>query len=217
MAYPHSTAETLDDDVVHAAGRVFAVPGSVALLDQVGARSTLELAATALYAGCLVLALAASALYHMCPLCPVRPVLHRIDHAAIYLKIAGSYTPFAVLLGTTLAYGVLATVWALALVGACAKLSFWGTDAKGSLALYLGMGWLSALLIWPMSQVFSNTAVLLVVLGGLIYSRFNHPNVEIVEDRIAVLEGSEGCVAFDPGHLRWIARRSGPGTRLIVS
>jgi len=170
MAYPYSKAETLADAAVHAAGLLFAVPGAVFLLDQAAMVSPEAWRATALYTGCLILAFAASAVYHMCPLDRMRPVLHRIDHAAIYLKIAGSYTPFAVLLNTPLAYGVLGTVWALALGGAIAKLSFWRTDAKGSLALYLGMGWLSALLIWPMAQVFSQSVVWLVVSGGLIYS-----------------------------------------------
>jgi hemolysin III len=170
MAYPYSKAETLADAAVHAAGLLLAVPGTFFLLNQTTELSPEAWGATALYGGCLTLAFAASAIYHMCPLDNLRPVLHRIDHAAIYLKIAGSYTPFAVPLGTPLAYSVLAMVWALAIGGAIAKLSFWRTDAKGSLALYLGMGWLSALLIWPISQAFSQTVVWLVVSGGLIYS-----------------------------------------------
>lgn len=170
MPYPFSKAETIADAAVHATGIVLAIPGTVYLLHLAAAHSTAGLAATALYAGCLILAFCASAIYHMCPLTWLRPILHRIDHAAIYLKIAGSYTPFAVLLNTTFAYAVLALVWALALGGAVAKLSFWGTDAKGSLALYLGMGWLSALLIWPMAQNFSQAVVWLVIVGGLIYS-----------------------------------------------
>lgn len=181
MAYPYSKAETLADAAVHAAGLLLAVPGAIFLLNTAAGHSTAGLAAIALYAGCLILAFIASALFHMCPVERIRPVLHRIDHAAIYFKIAGSYTPFAVLLGTPLAYGVLATVWALALGGALAKLSFWRTDAKGSLALYLGMGWLSALLIWPMAQEFSQTVVWLVVAGGLIYSAgtrvYAHPGM----------------------------------------
>lgn len=170
MAYPYSRSETIADGAVHAAGLLLAIPGTALLMYQAASHSTQWFVATSLYAGCLILAFVASATYHMCPVERVRPILHRIDHAAIYFKIAGSYTPFAVLLDTPLAYGVLITVWALALVGAAAKLSFWGVDAKGSLALYLGMGWLSALLIWPMAQTFSQAVVWLVVIGGLIYS-----------------------------------------------
>ncbi|MFK7836636.1 MAG: hemolysin III family protein [Sulfitobacter sp.] len=170
MAYPYSRPETLADAAVHAVGLVLAIPGCVYLMYQAAARSPEEMAATALYASCLIIAFLASAIYHMCPIDHLRPTLHRIDHAAIYLKIAGSYTPFVVVIGSGFAYGVLGLVWALALLGAIAKLSFWRTDSKGSLALYLGMGWLSALLIWPMWQHLSATVVWLVVGGGLIYS-----------------------------------------------
>ncbi|KIN63716.1 Hemolysin III [Sulfitobacter noctilucicola] len=170
MAYPYSKAETLADAAVHAAGLLFSVPASILLIAHAAQHSGSALAATALYAGCLILAFAASALYHMCPVDRLRPTLHRIDHAAIYLKIAGSYTPIVVVIGSGFAYGILGLVWALAVLGAVAKLSFWSTAAKGSLGLYLGMGWLSTLLVWPMWQTLSGVVVALVVIGGLIYS-----------------------------------------------
>jgi len=170
MAYPYSKAETLADAAVHAAGLLFAIPSTALLLGHAAAHSVSVYAATALYSGSLILALGASAIYHMCPIDRVRPLLHRIDHAAIYLKIAGSYTPLVVVIGSGFAYGVLGIIWALAVLGAIAKLSFWPTDAKGSLTLYLGMGWLSALLLWPMWQTLNGTVVGLVVIAGLIYS-----------------------------------------------
>ena len=181
MAYPYSKSETLADAAVHAAGLILAVPGCAYLIAHAAALSVAELAATALYAGCLILAFAASALYHMCPVDRLRPMLHRIDHAAIYLKIAGSYTPIVVVIGSGFAYGILGIVWALAVLGAIAKLSFWATDSKGSLALYLAMGWISAFLIWPIWQHLDGTVVTLVVVGGLIYSAgtkvYAHPGM----------------------------------------
>lgn len=108
-------------------------------------------------------------------------MLHRIDHAAIYLKIAGTYTPLVAAIGSGFAYGILGIVWLLAAVGAVAKLWFWRTDGKGSLALYLGMGWLSVLLVWPMWHSLSGAALTLVVTGGLIYSAgtliYAHPGM----------------------------------------
>ncbi len=126
--------------------------------------------ATAVYAGSLLFALTASALYHMMPFDGSRQMLGRIDHASIYFKIAGSYTPVAILIGSGFAYGILALVWALAVFGAVAKLWFWQTNAKGSLALYLGMGWLSVLLIWPMWQQLPGAALALIMGGGAVYS-----------------------------------------------
>ena len=181
MAYPYSKYETLADGAVHAAGLLLAIPASTILMGYAAEKSQAALTATALYAACLILAFGASALYHMCPLDRIRPILHRIDHATIYLKIAGSYTPIVVVLGSSFAYGVLGLVWALAVLGAVAKLSFWRTDAKGSLALYMMMGWLSALLIPPMWQHLNGAVVTLVVIGGLTYSAgtrvYAHPGM----------------------------------------
>lgn len=170
MSYPYSKQETLADAAVHATGLLLAVPGCAYLLTQTSAGPETRQFATLLYAFCLIAAFSASAIYHMCPLDRLRPTLHRIDHAAIYFKIAGSYTPIVVVIGTGFAYGILGIVWGLAVLGAIAKLSFWSTGARGSLALYLGMGWLSALLIWPIWVNLSGVVLALIVIGGLIYS-----------------------------------------------
>ncbi|KIN60198.1 Hemolysin III [Sulfitobacter noctilucae] len=170
MAYPYSKAETLADAAVHAAGLAFAIPGCALLINHAASTPGSAFTATTVYAACLILAFAASAIYHLCPLDRLRPILHRIDHAAIYFKIAGSYTPIVFVIGTGFALGILFLVWGLAVFGAVAKLSFWPTDSKGSLALYLGMGWLSSLLLWPMWQNLNGMVVALVVIGGLIYS-----------------------------------------------
>jgi hemolysin III len=169
MAYPYSRSETWADGAVHVAGLVLAIPASVLLLVEAAGSQRLTTAA-ALYAGCMIFAFAASAIYHLSPIDRTRPLLNRIDHAAIYFKIAGTYTPFVALIGSGFAYAVLGIVWALALVGAVAKLWFWGTDGRGSLALYLLMGWLAVLLFWPMWQVLPPAALFLVSVGGIIYS-----------------------------------------------
>lgn len=84
-------------------------------------------------------------------------------------------------IGSGFAYGILGVVWALAVIGAVAKLWFWRTDARGSLALYLGMGWLSVLLIYPMWHNLPGAALALVAAGGLTYSAgtliYAHPGM----------------------------------------
>lgn len=169
MAYPYSKAETLADGAVHVAGLVLAVPAVVILMGQAAQNGTAQ-APAALYAGCMVFAFLASAVYHLSPQESPRPILNRIDHAAIYFKIAGTYTPLVMVIGSGFAYGILGIVWALAVLGAVAKLWFWRTDGRGSLTLYLLMGWLSVLLIWPMWQKLPGLALSLIVAGGLIYS-----------------------------------------------
>lgn len=171
MSYPYSLKETLADASVHAVGVTAAIAaGTVLIAYVVHTQDTSQIAATSVYAGLLIFSLVASAAYHLLPWERTRPVFHRLDHAAIYLKIAGTYTPLVMLIGTGFAYIVLALVWAVALLGAVAKLSFWATDARGSLALYLILGWASVLLIWPMWQTLPGPATALIAAGGLLYT-----------------------------------------------
>ncbi len=169
MTYPTSPAETIADGVVHIAGLVFAVSASAILLQQTENMGG-PTGAVAVYTRCMVFAFAASALYHLAPFDRSRATLGRIDHAAIYFKIAGTYAPLVAIIGSGFAYAVLGLVWVLAVIGAIAKLLFWRPDARGSLALYLGMGWLSALLIPPMLAILPGLAVALICIGGVIYS-----------------------------------------------
>ena len=171
MPYPYSLRETLADASVHALGVVAAIAAGVALVVYVAqTQGPTQIAATSLYAGLLFLSLVISALYHLLPWDRSRPLFRRMDHAAIYLKIAGTYTPLVVLIGSAFAYVVLAGVWLVALIGAVAKLSFWAADSRGSLPVYLGMGWASVLLIWPMTQALPPLAVGLIIGGGVLYT-----------------------------------------------
>ena len=180
MAYPHPTADTLADGTIHVLGLGFAIPATILLTTDVAGQGG-ALTPILIYAACFVLSLLASAIYHLLPFDRPRALLGRIDHAAIYFKIAGTYPPLVVLIGTGFAYGILAVVWALAIIGAIAKLSFWSTESRASLYLYLGMGWLSVLLVWPMWQSLPPMALTLIGAGGLIYSLgtviFAHPGM----------------------------------------
>jgi hemolysin III len=171
MCYPNSLRETLADAGVHVVGVSSASVAVAMLMMHVVQTSTAhQIAATGIYAGFLILSLVASFAYHMLPWERTRALFHRMDHAAIYLKIAGTYTPLVVLIGSAFSYVVLAAVWGVAIFGAVAKMSFWATDARGSLALYLAMGWASLLLIWPIWQTLPPVAVGLIGAGGVLYT-----------------------------------------------
>ncbi len=171
MAYPRSLSETLADGSVHVIGLTGSVIGAAILLGHVTTHAAAAtVASVSIYLAVLIFAFGASAAYHLLPWDRSRPILARVDHAAIYLKIAGTYTPLVVVLGSATGYVVLAFVWLVALGGAVAKLSFWATDGRGSLALYLALGWASVLLIWPMWSSLSPAAMTLVAAGGLTYS-----------------------------------------------
>ena len=99
-AYPQfSRAERIADGTVHGLGVVFAITGAVLLLVLAAGQADGSLiAGLAVYAGALIATFVASAIYHMTPWEPARPWLRRLDHAAIYLKIAGTYTPFVIMI-----------------------------------------------------------------------------------------------------------------------
>ena len=98
-------------------------------------------------------------------------LLKRCDHAAIFLKIAGTYTPFAIVkLGGLAGYGLLAAVWAIALVGAGAKLLLRASWDRLAIVLYLALGWAVLTVIQPLAQSLPVGALLLLGLGGGLYS-----------------------------------------------
>lgn len=117
----------------------------------------------------LIAMLSVSFCYHMTPWERYRPALRRADHATIFLKIAGTYTPLVMSIGTAFSYVILVVVWGLALLGAALKMFRWRRPGKLDAGLYLGLGWLSCLLIWGIFQS-STAAGLCVIAGGLLYS-----------------------------------------------
>ena len=165
-------AEKIADLVVHVVGLTLAAIGGVvlavlaALYAGVGA-----VAATAVYALCLVAMLTASTVYNLTRPCAARPILRRLDEAAIFLMIAGSYTPFTTQrFEGAWAIGFTLLVWAVALGGAFAKLVLPRlSDAVWS-AVYVAFGWLAVIALGPMIKGVHPVALALLVAGGLIYT-----------------------------------------------
>ncbi|WP_296423779.1 hemolysin III family protein [Yoonia sp.] len=170
--YPaYSRAERIADGAMHAVGVIGAMGGAVVLMVwAMGMTSAGHVAALSVYGATLIATFVASAFYHMTPWEDIRPVLRRFDHAAIYLKIAGTYTPLVVTIGSGFAYLVLAVVWGLAVIGMLLKLFFWRTPGRFGPALYLIMGWLSVALIWSLWAIVPGAAVALIAVGGLLYT-----------------------------------------------
>ncbi len=170
--YPaYARSERIADAVMHGLGLVLSLAGTVLLIVFAALWSGgAEVASVAIYGGAVVLSFAASAIYHFTPVEAWRPLLRRFDHAAIFLKIAGTYTPLVVLIGSAFGYVVLGIVWAIALFGAVTKIFFWRKPGVGSTALYLILGWLSLLLIWSLFPVLPVSASVLIGVGGFLYS-----------------------------------------------
>jgi hemolysin III len=127
--------------------------------------------AAAVFAGCMAACFGASALYHRPTWRPnVRGWLARVDHAGVYLLIAGTYTPFALLvMSRGWAIGVLSVVWTGAVLAIMLKL-FWLRSPKWlSAAIGLGLGWVALVAIGQLLKL-DVTALVLVVAGGVLYT-----------------------------------------------
>jgi hemolysin III len=112
-----------------------------------------------------------SALFHGLPPGPAKRFFERLDHAAIYLFIAGSYTPFAAsALHGSGGWLALALVWTLALLGALVALSSLVKHPFWSTSLYVAMGWLVLLAAVPWIAQVSAVGVRLLLAGGLVYT-----------------------------------------------
>lgn len=170
--YPtYARSERIADGTMHAVGVLGAIMGAFVLIVWSSGQATAsQIAAISIYGATLIATFVASAFYHMTPWESVRPILRRFDHAAIYLKIAGTYTPLVVLIGSGFAYAVLAIVWGLAVIGMVLKLFFWRTPGRFGPALYLIMGWLSLALIWSLWPIVPVSAMMLIAIGGLLYT-----------------------------------------------
>ncbi len=119
----------------------------------------------------MVAVFAFSAGYNLVGRPGLKALLRRFDHAAIYVKIAATYTPFALVkMGGVAGFGLLGAVWAVGLFGVAAKL-FWPAQlARTSYVLYLAQGWACVAALQPLAAALPGSALILLVSGGVLYT-----------------------------------------------
>jgi hemolysin III len=158
------------DAIIHVLGILFAINASLWLLWHVTGLSVVV--SVTVYCLGLLAMIGFSAAYNLMPHHkPSKKILRRLDHAAIFIMIAGTYTPFAVnRLEEPYGTIILAAVWLCATVGIILKLVAPNRFEMASLALYLGMGWVVVAVIKPLSLSLANADFWLLVAGGLVYS-----------------------------------------------
>ena len=168
--YPTPAAKCADL-VVHVVGLTLALVGGIVLLAlAVRAGSITRVVGVSIYAAGVLAMLAFSTAYNMAS-ARYRPTLRRLDHAGIFLMIAGSYTPFTThnLTGAW-AWGMTAAIWTIAALGALSKLFLKHIDRRFSVAIYLALGWLVLIALKPIIANVAWVALLLLCVGGLLYS-----------------------------------------------
>jgi hemolysin III len=133
--------------------------------------STGNIVGSAVFAGALILMYLASTWYHAAHPGPLKSRLQRLDHAAIYLLIAGSYTPFTLgVLSGTWGWTLFGIVWGAAGVGIIAKLTMGDRFPRLSTITYLLMGWSALLAIKPLVENTETLGLVLIAAGGVFYS-----------------------------------------------
>lgn len=166
----YSRAERLSDAVVHVAGLTVvagAVPVLIVLAALVRGDAT-AVFGTSVYGASLGAMILCSALFNMVPRPDWAFVLQRLDHAAIYLKIAGTYTPFVLLTGKGAALAVV--VWVAAVLGVALKTVSPQRLRPLAIGLYLAMGWAGVLAGQDMLDALPGPVLALMLTGGALYS-----------------------------------------------
>ncbi|QDY42918.1 PAQR family membrane homeostasis protein TrhA [Candidatus Pantoea soli] len=173
IAQGYSLAEEIANSISHGIGCVFGIVGLVLLLTQaIDTQANITaITSYSLYGGSMILLFLASTLYHAIPHQRAKYWLKKFDHCAIYLLIAGTYTPFLLVgLQSPLAQGLMVVIWSLALAGIIFKLTIAHRFKVLSLVTYLSMGWLSLVVIYQLAMKLSAGGVWLLAAGGIVYS-----------------------------------------------
>jgi hemolysin III len=167
----YSVTEEIAHSVTHGLGVILSIAGLAALVS-VAMRSGLRsVVACSIFGTTLILLYVASTLYHSIPIPRAKKVLRVLDHSAIYLLIAGTYTPFTLLnLRGAWSWGLLAAVWGLALGGIILEVTSLRRLRWLSIGLYLAMGWLVLIALKPLGESVARGGILLLFLGGVMYT-----------------------------------------------
>jgi len=167
-----STGEKVANAITHGVGLLLSLFGFSLLIVYALAIFDFARVMSALVYGLSLIALfSASTLYHSARSKRAKRAFQILDHCAIYLLIAGTYTP-VLLFGIkgSLGSALLTVIWSLALFGCFLKVFFWHRCDRISLMLYICMGWLGILIAYPLAKSLQPDGFLLLLLGGVIYT-----------------------------------------------
>jgi hemolysin III len=169
----YTRLERFADACVHAASLAFSVVATAILLGAaIGTVPPADVAGLTVYCLGLLSMFGASAAYNLVSRhrLELKEFLRRLDHAAIFVMIAGSYTPFALTIGGSAGFWMLIAVWGIAAVGITVKLCFPRRFEKLSVLLYLAQGWIVLLALGPVASALPSQALWLLLAGGVVYT-----------------------------------------------
>ncbi|MFO7577094.1 MAG: hemolysin III family protein [Pelovirga sp.] len=168
----YSLGEEIANSITHGVGALLAIVGLAVLIIVSTSHGTVwHIASSSIFGTTLILLYLASTLYHSITAPRVKRLLRLLDHCAIYLLIAGTYTPFLLInLRGSWGWSLLGLVWGIALGGIILNLTPLGKVRGLSLSLYLILGWIILIAIKPLLANLDPGGVSLLVAGGLAYT-----------------------------------------------
>ncbi|KAA3610943.1 MAG: hemolysin III family protein [Calditrichaeota bacterium] len=167
-----SFGEELANSISHGFGVVLSIAGLVVLIIAAATHGTVwHLVSFSIFGSTLIILYLASTLYHSIPKLAWKRILKKFDHAAIFLLIAGSYTPFMLVnLRGAWGWSMFGVIWGLAITGVVLKMFFAHKYAKISTAIYVIMGWLCVIAFKQMLMHVPVFSLKLLIAGGLSYT-----------------------------------------------
>lgn len=166
------TPEEIANSLTHGFGFVLSIFGLIVLVTlAIIYGTTTHIVSSVVYGLSLVILYGASTLYHSASTPVAKSRLQLVDHCCIYLLIAGSYTPFAlIVLADGIGTGLLIFAWVFAVIGILTKLLFDIRSGFVSAIIYLAMGWAGVIAVEPLYNAIGLVPMLLAVAGGLSYT-----------------------------------------------
>lgn len=168
----YSVGEEIANTITHAVGTGLSIAALVILIVAATTTGTAwHIVSFSIFGSTLILLYLASTLYHAIPVAKAKRFLKTLDHSAIFLLIAGTYTPF--MLGSlrgVLGWSIFGVIWGLAIAGVVLKCCFVYRFKRLSLAIYIGMGWLCLLAGREMLAKLPATSLIFLTLGGMAYT-----------------------------------------------
>ena len=171
ISWHYERAEIIADGIVHSIGVCLGLIGPVMIIALAVKMDPIDVAPILVYVIGLVTMLALSAAYNMWPVSPAKWLLRRFDHSAIYLLIAGTYTPFLAQMKDVIASAGLGIgLWLSAIIGMALKLAFPGRFDRLAIVLCLLLGWSGVTAYDSLVSVLPNSSLWLLAIGGILYS-----------------------------------------------
>ncbi len=168
----YTVKEEIASSITHGLGIVFSVVGLIVLVYlAVGVADPWRIVSVSIFGASMIILYLASTLYHALPWPSVKSVMRVFDHCAIYVLIAGTYTPFLLVsMRGPWGWSLLVVMWGIAVLGCAFKAFHTGKFDRLSTGLYVAMGWMIVVALKPALEVIPVGAMVLMAIGGLAYT-----------------------------------------------